>query len=472
MKASLVLISLILLVGCQKKIDKNLLTNPNEQANQNAQIRNQKKSSFQIKINGRDVTDSVISTIKDDNASRLYEKKLMLKAIYSANGNYKVIYDYSFIAYFIPLGSYISSKEAFLIHNNVDFINENSIQDINNVPLIPGDSYQVYAKWKYYGNAGFSGVIEVATNVIVPIKEPFPFYLNTRPLYRYFSNRYVDHFYTTNWNNARSGTSNFNWHGWEGNIFIGQVVPNVVPLYRYYNAAKTNHYYTKNFGALGNGALGYTYEGIEGYVYATAVPGSVPLYQYFNHSSVTHFYTTDYTELGSGGQGYTYIGIECYVLPSFPDDLRQLHAYHYYTPGIPGSTNRTDNYYTTNFRKLGSNTNGYSETLYGAGVDFIYEGVTGTVMNSQRQGSVPLYQYYHDKKDHFYTTDYFPSGINGYYFIKLECYVWPNQQPGTIPLYRYFNSVKEEHYYTTGFSELGNGSRDYVLERIECYIYP
>jgi hypothetical protein len=473
MKTGLILILLIFLVGCQKKIDKNYLPDSNQQTSTGTQVRNQKKSSFSIKLNGRDVTDSVVSTIKDDNNSRVYQKGLMLKAIYSGSGNsYTVSVDDKLVLYALPTPIITSyTVQRFLIHNFVNSIDVTSTSFPSNISLIPGDSYHLYIKVKYYGNAGSSGVLEARTNTIVPIKEPYPFYLNTRPLYRYGSHTLIDNYYTTNWSQLRSGTSTFNWHGWEGNIFITQV-PNTVPLYKYYYAGRTNHYYTINFATLGNGALGYTYEGIAGYVYASPVSGTVPLYQFFNHGSVTHCLTTDYAELGSGSQGYVFDRIECYVLPSFPNDLRPLHAYHYQPVGAYTPASRTDNFYTIDFRRLGSNSSGYTNVILGKYVDFIYEGVTGTVMNTQRTGSVPLYKYFNGQNDHLYSIDYSPSGLNGYSYEQIECYVWGTQQPGAIPLYRYYSPTKKEHYYTVDFSELGNGNSIYNLERIECYIYP
>lgn len=41
------------------------------------------------------------------------------------------------------------------------------------------------------------------------------------------------------------------------------------------------------------------------------------------------------------------------------------------------------------------------------------QGVPFRIYNEQVEGTVPYYQYW-NYKDHFYTTDYFSSGIDGY----------------------------------------------------------
>ncbi|MDT7813754.1 MAG: hypothetical protein QOJ42_3670 [Acidobacteriaceae bacterium] len=84
----------------------------------------------------------------------------------------------------------------------------------------------------------------------------------------------------------------------------------------------------------------------------------------------------------------------------------------------------------------------------------------------------PLYRYYSDSQtDHFYTTDWLGSTINGgYQFEWIEGNVRTSQIPGSSPLYRYYSGVAKDHFYTTNFNELGNGNYGYAFERIEGYV--
>eukprot|EP01084_Bolivina_argentea_P297219 512029_1 len=62
---------------------------------------------------------------------------------------------------------------------------------------------------------------------------------------------------------------------------------------------------------------------------------------------------------------------------------------------------------------------------------YIEEGIAGYCFESQYVGTVPLYQYYNYQApngDHLYTINTFPNGINGYTFVRIECYVKPSHE--------------------------------------------
>jgi subtilisin family serine protease len=102
-----------------------------------------------------------------------------------------------------------------------------------------------------------------------------------------------------------------------------------------------------------------------------------------------------------------------------------------------------------------------------------------SIINSSYGGDIPgwlpLYRYYSDAStDHFYTTDWSGSTINGgYQFEWIEGYVRQsplNQTPGSSTLYRYYSGTSLDHFYTTDFNEMGNGNFGWGFERIEGYI--
>jgi hypothetical protein len=122
------------------------------------------------------------------------------------------------------------------------------------------------------------------------------------------------------------------------------------------------------------------------------------------------------------------------------------------------------------------------------------EGITGFVLPEQRQGTVPLYRWFHPADgSHFYTIRpnapdrpravsqgvacfvldqrapnavplyHWSNGQDHLYTIELDgeraarlgykyrgatCYVFHDQQPGTVPLYRFFDPRRRQHFYT------------------------
>ena len=138
--------------------------------------------------------------------------------------------------------------------------------------------------------------------------------------------------------------------------------------------------------------------------------------------------------------------------------------------------------------------------------------LVGNVFTDQVAGSVPLYEYY--KKVHyewynqgsndstdmalfFHTTNHneLGSGAQGYSYVKIVCYVYPDQKQGTVPLYRYLRSDEGidhshnigEHFYTTNPSDpllaptwIATGGKleyktwnsNFTPEGIQCYLLP
>jgi len=130
-------------------------------------------------------------------------------------------------------------------------------------------------------------------------------------LYRYWNPRCCDHFYTTNWNELRSGAHGWRYEGIQCYVFKSKQ-HGTVPLYRYWNPGG-DHFYTTNWNELRNGAHGWRLEGIQCYVCPSRRAQTVPLFRYWNPRCGDHFYTTNWNELRNGAHGWRYEGIQCYV---------------------------------------------------------------------------------------------------------------------------------------------------------------
>lgn len=88
------------------------------------------------------------------------------------------------------------------------------------------------------------------------------------------------------------------------------------PLYRYNSDKYGDHFYTTDWKELGAGKDSYKYEYVAGYVFPTKSEGTIALYRYYRPGIGDHYYTTDWEELGSGKNGYKYERIAGYVLPA------------------------------------------------------------------------------------------------------------------------------------------------------------
>jgi hypothetical protein len=125
---------------------------------------------------------------------------------------------------------------------------------------------------------------------------------------------------------------------------------NLIPLYRYYSDAGIDHFYTVFKGPV----AGYRQEMISGYCSATQIPGTTPLYRYYSDVSTDHLYNIDYKELQQGAQTYRLEGTECYVF-TYPNQ-ETTPFYRYYKKA---NGNAADSLYTTYFPELGLGKGGY-----------------------------------------------------------------------------------------------------------------
>ncbi|KAJ7100315.1 hypothetical protein C8R43DRAFT_1141353 [Mycena crocata] len=138
-----------------------------------------------------------------------------------------------------------------------------------------------------------------------------------KPLYREFSSKIGDHFYTTSENEyTTASTSNgYFAEGVRAAVFTSQL-PSTVPFLRLWNGAVNDHFYTTNTTEANTAATnGYIIENITPmFVYPSQMCGAVPLYRLFSGAKVDHFYTTSTAER-DGMAGYNFEFIDGYVLP-------------------------------------------------------------------------------------------------------------------------------------------------------------
>ncbi|KAG5717098.1 hypothetical protein E4T56_gene7176 [Termitomyces sp. T112] len=118
------------------------------------------------------------------------------------------------------------------------------------------------------------------------------------PFYRLYNGQVIDHFYTTNNNEANNAVavSGYTREGISSYIFQNQQ-PGTVPFFRLYSASATDHFYTTSASEASNAQnLGYTSEGVAG------------------ASGTDHFYTTSASERASAIRGgYSDEGVAGYV---------------------------------------------------------------------------------------------------------------------------------------------------------------
>jgi hypothetical protein len=136
---------------------------------------------------------------------------------------------------------------------------------------------------------------------------------STTPLWRYWSSRVTDHFYTTLRNDSGYEAYSYGLEKCEARVWTEQG-PGMVPFWRYWNSVGTDHFYTVDRNDPGYSYYGYSFEGQEGWVYPYSNSSvGTPLYRYWSPSRIDHFYTVDRNDSYYGLQGYAFEKIEAYV---------------------------------------------------------------------------------------------------------------------------------------------------------------
>lgn len=107
------------------------------------------------------------------------------------------------------------------------------------------------------------------------------------PLYQYYSEKYVNHSYSTFWRGNYELTDKYD--KIIGYIYEEQL-PGTIPLYQYYSEKYVNHSYTTTW--RGYYDLTDKYEKTLGYISTTPSPETLPLYLYYSEKYVNHNLST------------------------------------------------------------------------------------------------------------------------------------------------------------------------------------
>jgi hypothetical protein len=141
---------------------------------------------------------------------------------------------------------------------------------------------------------------------------------NKTPLYRLYSSKYANHFYTISVADRDNAVANnsYVYEGIAAYVLKNQVAGST-PLYWLYNVAIGDDFYTTSASER-DGAInkyGYQYQGIAGYVFTSQVKNSIPFYRLNSSKQQDHFYTTSTSERDNAvaKEGYQYESIACYV---------------------------------------------------------------------------------------------------------------------------------------------------------------
>jgi hypothetical protein len=121
--------------------------------------------------------------------------------------------------------------------------------------------------------------------------------------------------------------------------------------------------------------------------------------------------------------------------------------------------------------------------LYFAGDDSAGYGIAnpiGPVLSTLGVGlgstsTAPLYRYWNQAVgDHFYTTSWaeLNGGRGGYVLDGVQCRIFPASTAGTVALHRYWNPGVTDHFYTTDLKELGMGRFGWAYEGVAGFVYP
>lgn len=119
------------------------------------------------------------------------------------------------------------------------------------------------------------------------------------PLYQYYSDKYINHSYTTHWRGEVDLTDRY--EGVIGYICAKQL-PGTTPLYEYYSEKYVNHSYCTNWRGTISGTD--RYQGTLGYIYTSQVPGTTPLYGYYSKKYTNHSLSTHWRGTQEGSDAY------------------------------------------------------------------------------------------------------------------------------------------------------------------------
>ena len=89
--------------------------------------------------------------------------------------------------------------------------------------------------------------------------------------------------------------------------------------------------------------------------------------------------------------------------------------------------------------------------------------------------TLPFYRYWSAAAtDHFYTASWgeLNRGRGGYVLDGVQCRLFPAPAAGTVALHRYWNPTVRDHFYVANFDELGMGKYGWAYEGVAGFVYP
>ncbi|MDM8541064.1 hypothetical protein QUF90_08240 [Desulfococcaceae bacterium HSG9] len=150
------------------------------------------------------------------------------------------------------------------------------------------------------------------------------------PVYRFYSNQLLTHFFTKNTNEKDTLISTFSDDVWryEGvSWYVHQdSISGSAPLYRFYSDRLRRHFYTistyEKDSIIANFPVEmWRYEGVAWYAYDTSQSGTLPVYRFYSDTLLSHLYTMDENEKNHIIANYPvemwrYEGVAYYAYPS------------------------------------------------------------------------------------------------------------------------------------------------------------
>ncbi|MDM8553152.1 hypothetical protein QUF75_00260 [Desulfococcaceae bacterium HSG7] len=146
------------------------------------------------------------------------------------------------------------------------------------------------------------------------------------PVYRFYSNQLLTHFFTKNTNEKDTLISTFSDDVWryEGvSWYVHQDSSSgAAPLYRFYSDHLKRHFYTistnEKDSIIANFPVEmWRYEGVAWYVYETSQSGTLPVYRFYSDTLQSHLYTMDENEKN-------------YIVANYPVEMWRYEGVAYY----------------------------------------------------------------------------------------------------------------------------------------------
>ncbi len=251
-------------------------------------------------------------------------------------------------------------------------------------------------------------------------------------VYRYYSSRDTDHYYSTN----ATAPSGYVSEGITAYVYPSPVA-GTVAVYQSYNSERKDHYYTTD--QEGAQTYGYKLDGMLGYVYPTQVAGSSPLYRMYNNSASHYLMTASTVERDAiNGLGFVQQGTIGYTCGTSRPGSEIIPVYRLWNSKL------TDHFYTTDVSER--------DAVMKRG--YVSEGIMGNMYSVPGPDRVGVQRLWSAKYgDHFYTTSeaeavaskFSREGVIG--FIKIS----PSNT--VSQLYRLNNTKIGDHFYTTSATE-------------------